>query len=296
LSLTSLFIRALFVTRLGTSLTPHLKEAAMTPAADPATTRLETRVPFPDQRRELILTTLRTEGRADATAIALELGVTNETVRKDLVALEQLGLIKRVHGGAVPVGRLTYEPPVASRTAFTEEKTRIAAAALRHLPADGSVLIDAGSTTSRFADLFPRDRAMSVYTNTLSIALALMDSPLLTIYTLGGRVRPVTSAEVDDWAARALADINVDVAFLGASAVSLDRGLTTPDAAEAAVKRLMCASARRRILLADHSKFGRVSNWRHAGLADIDLVLTDDGIEPQMLESLRSAGVEVETV
>ena len=268
----------------------------MTPAADQANGRPDTRVPYAPQRRELILSTLRASGRADAADLALELGVTNETVRKDLVALEQLGLLRRVHGGAIPVGRLTYEPPLASRTALSDEKARIARAALRHLPASGSVLIDGGSTTAKLAEILPRDRALRVYTNTLSIATALMDAPLLTVYTLGGRVRPVTGAEVDDWAARALAEINVDVAFLGSTAVSIDRGLTTPDAAEAAVKRLMCTSARRRILLADHSKFGKVSTCKHADLADIDVLITDDGTSPQMLASLRSTGLEVEAV
>ncbi|MET1156707.1 DeoR family transcriptional regulator [Arthrobacter sp.] len=268
----------------------------MTPAAEQAYGRPDARIPYADQRREFILATLRTNGRADAADMALELGVTNETVRKDLVALEQLGLLRRVHGGAIPVGRLTYEPPLVSRTALSEEKVRIARAALQHLPASGSVLIDGGSTTAKLAEFLPRDRALRVYTNTLSIAIALMDAPLLTVYTLGGRVRPVTSTEVDDWAARALAEINVDVAFLGTTAVSLDRGLTTPDAAEAAVKRLMCASARRRILLADHTKFGKVSTCRHADLADIDVLITDDGTEPLMLASLRSTGLQVEAV
>jgi DeoR family fructose operon transcriptional repressor len=268
----------------------------MTPAAEQVSGRPDTRAPYADQRREFILATLKSSGRADAADVALELGVTNETVRKDLVALEQLGLLRRVHGGAIPVGRLTYEPPIATRTARNDEKVRIAQAALRHLPPSGSVLIDGGSTTGKLAEILPRDRPLRVYTNTLSVAVALMDAPLLTVYTLGGRVRPVTFAEVDDWAARALAEINVDVAFLGTTAVSLERGLTTPDAAEAAVKRLMCASARRRILLADHGKFGQVSNCKHADLSDIDLLITDTGANPQMLASLRSAGLQIESV
>ncbi|SDP43112.1 transcriptional regulator, DeoR family [Arthrobacter sp. ok909] len=256
--------------------------------------RQDQRLLYPEQRREFILTMLRTEGRVDATGIAEDLAVTNETVRKDLVFLEQSGLLRRVHGGAVPVGRLTYEPAVARRTGFAEEKTRIAKAALEHLPAGGSVLIDAGSTTARLADLFPRDREMTVYTNTLTIAASLLDRPLLTVYTFGGRIRPLTAAQVDHWAARSLGEINVDVAFLGANAVSVDRGLTTPDPAEAAVKRLMLSSARKRILLTDHSKFGCVSNCKHADLADIDLMITDEGADSRELKALRAAGVEVQ--
>jgi DeoR family fructose operon transcriptional repressor len=256
--------------------------------------RPEQRIRYAEQRREFILARLRTEGQADAAGIAEALGVTNETVRKDLVFLEQAGLLRRVHGGAVPAGRLTFEPAVATRTGFAEEKTRIAKAALDHLPAGGSVLIDAGSTTARLAELFPRDREMTVYTNTLTIAISLLDRPLLTVYTFGGRIRPLTVAEVDDWAARSLGEINVDVAFLGANAVSVDRGLTTPDPAEAAIKRLMLSSARKRILLTDHSKFGCISNCKHADLADIDLMITDEGVDSRELQALRAAGVEVE--
>ncbi|MGV9765073.1 DeoR/GlpR family DNA-binding transcription regulator [Micromonospora tulbaghiae] len=252
------------------------------------------RAPYSAERKQAIMTELRLAGRIDAAEVAARLNVTKETVRKDLVGLERQGLLRRVHGGAVPVGQLSYEPAVVTRTYYSEEKTRIAAAALAHLPAAGAVLIDAGSTTARLAEMFPSDRELTVYTNTLPIALALIDRPLLTVVTLGGRVRPLTLAEVDDWAARALAEINVDVAFLGANAISVERGLTTPDPAEAAVKRLMLGSARRRILLADHSKVGGVSLCKHADLSDIDLLITDTGLPDADLKALQAAGLEVE--
>ena len=156
------------------------------------------------------------------------------------------------------------------------------------------MLLDAGSTTGRLAELFPFGRRLTVYTNTLPIALALVNHPQLTVSTLGGRVRPATLAEVDDLAVRALAGLNVDVAFLGANAISVERGLTTPDPAEAAVKQQMLASAGRRILLADHSKVGRVSLCKHADLSDLDLLITDSGIPKADLTTLRATGLEVQ--
>jgi DeoR family fructose operon transcriptional repressor len=252
------------------------------------------RTPYAAQRKQAILTQLRTHGRVDAADIAAELGVTNETVRKDLISLERQGLLRRVHGGAVSVEQLSFEPAVSTRTYYFEEKTRIATAALAHLPTRGSVLIDAGSTTGRLAELFPADRELTVYTNTLSIALTLVTRPRLTVITLGGRVRPLTLAEVDEWAARALDEINVDVAFLGANAISMERGLTTPDPAEAAIKRLMLASARTRILLADHSKVGAVSLCKHADLSDIDVFITDADLPEADFAALTAAGVTVE--
>jgi DeoR family transcriptional regulator, fructose operon transcriptional repressor len=253
-----------------------------------------TRSLYADQRKQYLLETLRRNGRIDANDIAAELNVTGETIRKDLIALERQGLLRRVHGGAVPVAYLSYEPAVETRTGFATEKARIAKAALEHVPQQGTVLIDAGSTTAQLVEIFPGDRELTVYTNTLPLALSLLTRPLLTVFTLGGRVRTTTLAEVDDWAARALAEINVDVAFLGANGISLHRGLTTPDPAEAAVKRRMLACAQRRILLADHSKVGVVSGVQYGHLHDIDLLITDTDLPDEQLTELRDAGITVE--
>jgi DeoR family fructose operon transcriptional repressor len=251
-------------------------------------------VPFSSQRRQAIVRTLRTSGRVDVAEIAARLGVTNETVRKDLIQLERAGLLHRVHGGAVPIEHLSFEPDVSTRTEFAEEKQRIAKAALAHLPAGGSVLLDAGSTTSRLADIFPTDRSLIVFTNTLPTALRLLGLPNLTVHTLGGRVRGPTSAEVGPRADAALRDLNVDVAFLGTNGISLDRGLTTPDPVEAATKQLMLSAARRRILLADHSKVGLVSLSKHGEVSDIDLLITDSGLPDDQHAQLVAAGLATE--
>lgn len=252
------------------------------------------RVLYGDQRKQHVLEALRRDGRIDAADIATELGVTGETIRKDLIHLERQGLLRRVHGGAVPIAYLSYEPSVDTRTGFLTEKARIAKAALAHLPDQGSVLIDAGSTTAQLVEVFPGDRELTVYTNTLPLALQLLSRPLLTVYTLGGRVRATTFAEVDDWAARGLAEINVDVAFLGANGISVHRGLTTPDQSEAAVKRRMLSCANRCILLADHSKVGGISGVQYGRLDDIDLLITDTGLDHERLAELRAAGMNVE--
>jgi DeoR family transcriptional regulator, fructose operon transcriptional repressor len=251
-------------------------------------------VPYSPERQQAIMQMLRAEGRIDASKVAHDLAVTNETIRKDLIVLERQGLLRRVHGGALPIGDLTYEPDVVARTEFAEEKDRIAKAALAHVPTSGSVIIDAGSTTSRLAGLFPDDRDLNVFTNALPIALALLSRPRITVYTLGGRLRSRTVATVGQWTTRMLADLNVDVAFLGTNGVSRERGLTTPDPAEAEVKRFMLGSARRKILLADHSKVGRVSLCKHADLTDIDLFITDSGIPKEQLAAIETVGVTVE--
>ena len=258
------------------------------------TAEANARTPYADQRKNHILDRLLSNGRVDATEVADSLGVTGETIRKDLIALERQGILRRVHGGAVPVQSLAFEPGVETRTEYSTEKTRIAQAALAHLPNEGSVLIDAGSTTAKLVEMFPGDHELTVYTNTIPLAISLLTRPRLTVFTLGGRLRNKTFAEVGDWTVRALAEINVDVAFLGTNGISMARGLTTPDPAEAAVKRLMLGCAAKRVLLADHSKFGVVKGTKHGDLDDIDVLISDAGLTDDQYTQLRTAGIDVE--
>jgi DeoR family fructose operon transcriptional repressor len=245
------------------------------------------------QRHRAILNTLQATGRIDAAATAEALRVSSETIRKDLSQLEHQGLLHRVHGGAVPAGGLSVEPVVSARTSFVEEKRRIARAALNELPTQGSIFIDAGSTTTIFTEMIPGDRDLTVFTNTLTIALALVSRRRLTVHTLGGRVRSRTFAEVDNWAIRALSELHVDVAFLGTNGMSLAHGLTTPDPSEAAVKRQMLSVAEHTVLLADHSKLGNLSMIRYGDLTDVDLLITDTDVADDDLIHLQEAGLRV---
>lgn len=249
---------------------------------------------FAHQRQQFVLQQLTALGRVEATRLAEQLQVSTESIRKDLVALEGHGLLRRVHGGAIPVQDLVYEPDVAVRTTYNEEKTAIAGAALAHVPPGGSLLIDAGSTTAALAALLPADRELTVYTNALPIALTLVSRPAISVRTLGGTVRRRTLAGVGRFTLDALAGINVDIAFLGTNGISVTRGLTTPDEREAVVKNRMLGAARRRIVLADHSKFGRESLCQHADLADIDLLITDPDAAPADIGAVERAGVVVQ--
>ncbi len=245
-------------------------------------------------RREAILAALRRRGQVRAVQIADDLGVTHETIRKDLLALESLGLLQRVHGGAVPVESLLYEPSIGARTAMAEQKQRIAAAAADLVPPTGAVLIDSGTTTAALAANLPRGSSLVAVTNALPVALALMAHPQLTVHMLGGRVRAATMATVDSWALRDLQEVQADVAFVGTNAFSLGHGLSTPDAAEAAVKSAMVESARLTVLLADHTKFGRDALFKYADLDAIDVLITDDGMSrPDAQSLLDDAGIEV---
>ncbi len=248
---------------------------------------------FAAERQEMVLRKLGDTGRIDAAALASELGVSNESVRKDLALLEERGLLRRVHGGAILLHELRSEPEIDARTSFAAEKQAIARAALAHVPAGGSILLDAGSTTACLAALLPADSALFVCTNSLPIASALTDLSAVTVQSLGGTVRRPSRAGVGALTVRALAGINVDVAFLGANAISATRGLTTPDELEGMTKQAMFTAARRRILLTDSSKFGRESLHRYADLGDLDMVITDAGISDEASTALTAAGVDI---
>lgn len=249
---------------------------------------------YAEERQQEIVDRARKAGRVDVATLAEQFDVTAETVRRDLTALERQGLLRRVHGGAIPVERLGFEPALATRDAASSgEKDRIAKAALAELPTEGAILLDAGTTTARLAEALPMDRELTVVTNALPIAITLATRPNITVHLLGGRVRGRTMATVDAWAARLLADTFVDVAFMGANGISVERGLTTPDVAEAGVKRAMIASARRTVVLADHTKVGVDHFARFGAISDVDVLVTDSGIDAELALDLDSAGVRV---
>jgi DeoR family fructose operon transcriptional repressor len=249
---------------------------------------------YAEERHREIVERARGEGRVDVSGLASRFEVSPETVRRDLSVLEGQGVLRRTHGGAVPVERVRFEPGVDERlVVMAEEKRRIARAALRFLPQRGAVLLDAGTTTGALAGVMPVDRELMVVTNCLPIATLLAARPLLNVVIAGGRIRAETLAAVDDLAAGFLDGFVPDVAFVGANGVTVESGLTTPDLGEAAAKRAMVRSARRVVLLADHTKVGQEHFVRFAGIGEVDAIVTDSGIEEEAARELEAAGSEV---
>ena len=249
---------------------------------------------YAPERHQEILTLARSAGRADVSELALVLEVTPETIRRDLSVLERQGLLRRVHGGAIPVERLGIEPGIADKEGLlAPEKLRIATLALNEIPDGGTVILDAGTTTVRLAEMLPGDRELQVVTSSLPIATVLAGRQNITLHLVGGTVRGRTLAAVGPWAERALADIHADVVFLGTNGITPERGVTTPDLGEAAVKRALVRAARRVVVLADHTKVGRSDFAKVASLEEVDLLITDSGIDRELHAELENAGLAV---
>ncbi|MBQ0847178.1 DeoR/GlpR family DNA-binding transcription regulator [Streptomyces sp. NPDC057621] len=249
---------------------------------------------YAPERQQEILRLARDGGRVDVVSLAEEFQVTAETIRRDLKALDRAGLLRRVHGGAIPAGRLDFEPDLAEReTTAADEKDRIAKAALAELPEEGTMILDAGTTVARLAGALPLEASLTVVTHSLPIAARLADHPGVQLHLIGGRVRHRTRAAVDAWALRAYGEIRADVVFLAANGFSAEHGLTTPDLAEAAVKRAALAAARRVVLLADSAKHGQEHFARFGGLDEVDLLITDSGLSPEDATAIERGGTEV---
>jgi DeoR family fructose operon transcriptional repressor len=251
---------------------------------------------YAEERQQAIASLVIANGRASVTELAEAYDVTTETVRRDLAALDKAGVLRRVHGGAVPVRALDLvEAGVGEReTTRAEHKDAIAAAAVDLLPQTGAtVLLDAGTTTARVAAHLPTDRELVVVTNSVPVAARLAAVPSVSLQLLGGRVRGLTQAAVGEPTLRVLDTLRVDIAFIGTNGISVRHGLSTPDSEEAAVKRAMVSSANYVVAVADSSKVGREDFVSFAPLASVDTLITDSEISDDDRAQLTEHGVEV---
>jgi DeoR family transcriptional regulator, fructose operon transcriptional repressor len=253
---------------------------------------------YAEERQQAIAALVISKGRASVVELAQAYDVTAETVRRDLAALDKAGVVRRVHGGAVPLRALhLVEPGVGERESTRADyKDAIAAAATEYFPMGGaSVLLDAGTTTARIAALMPTDREVVVVTNSVPIAARMAAFPSVSLQLLGGRVRGVTQAAVGEQALRVLDTLRVDIAFIGTNAISARHGLSTPDSEEAAVKRAMVGCANYVVVAADSTKVGREDFVSFAPISSVDTFITDTEISDADRQALIDEGVEVIT-
>jgi DeoR family fructose operon transcriptional repressor len=248
---------------------------------------------FSEQRRQRILEILKAEQFVRISRLEQVLNASQASIRRDLRALEEAGLLKRAHGGASSNQAAGFELPLVQKEdRFKAEKAAIAKVAVG-LIADGeTVMLDAGSTTLQIARQLKQRRNMKVVTNAVNVAWELSSSEVEVTLT-GGTLRRNTLALVGPLAGNTLASLHVDKLFLATNGIDLKHGLTSPNLVEAQTKKAMLDSAREVILVADHSKFGRIAFTQVCRLDRVHCVITDAGAPPDFIQALEKLHINV---
>ena len=250
---------------------------------------------FVEERQERIIKRLRERGKVTVEELTEAFGVSAPTVRADLAALETRRLLRRTHGGALPLETSRHEPPFSEREAeHTDEKRRIGRAAAAHIRPGETVIIDAGTTTHEIARSLAETgaRDVTVVTNNLPTAILLMDTaPEITVIVIGGQTQPRRRATLGALAAQFLEPLRADRVFLGVSGVDAGAGLTAVDFDAVQVKRAMLAHAGAVIVVADSGKIGQSAFAQIAPVGICSLLITDTGASDEDVATLRDAGV-----
>jgi DeoR/GlpR family transcriptional regulator of sugar metabolism len=223
-----------------------------------------------------------------------QFGVSQATIRSDLDALAAQGLLTRTHGGAVTLDPNRLELSFDFRRRLhAAQKSRIGAAAAAMIKDGEAIVLDASTTALAVATQIGDRRELTVLTNGILIAMALIDSPDVTVVMPGGFLRRDSASMVGDEGHDFIERFNFQKGFFGAKGITLEEGLTDVNSAEVAVKRDMVAHARQVIAIVDSSKWGQVGFASFASLDEVDCVITDEDAPPDMVSSLQEAGIDV---
>ena len=248
------------------------------------------------ERHNRILSLLNERQRLTTDMFAAELGVSKETVRRDLIELEQHGKLSRVHGGAIPSEPTSAQPEASYRERARlqrSEKRAIARVAAPLIESGQTCFIDAGSTTHALAMELVQGmpRSLRVITNSFDVALSLSARPEIEVHQLGGQIGSEMPATYGEFTVAEIARFHVDLAIISPTALCPERGAMDYVWHEASVARTMIAHARRCLLLADASKLGASSRVQICTPEAVDTLVTDVGANPDTLEALRKAGI-----
>ncbi|MFF7334808.1 DeoR/GlpR family DNA-binding transcription regulator [Streptomyces sp. NPDC090306] len=244
------------------------------------------------ERRDHLIGLLAREGKIVAKDVAAELGISEDSVRRDLRDLAAEGLCQRVYGGALPVSPAVVDY-AARRDVAPDGKRKVAATAARLVRPGGAVILDGGTTALAVARALPHDLACTVITHSPTIAAALLDHPRAELFLLGGRVFKHSAVTCGAAAVEAAQNVSADLCLLGVTGVHPEAGLTTGDAEEAAMKRALAARAADTYVLASSEKLGTASRFRVLPWEKVSGLVTDaDPLHP-LVEQIAALGVEV---
>lgn len=255
-------------------------------------------VMFAEERRKSIIQDLYKEQKVKTADLVRKHGVSIETIRRDLENLENQGLLKRVHGGAIPA-QIDYrqELPFSVRNMKrTDAKKELAGAALQYVSEGQSIALDVSTTNTIFARELKRNfQRLTVLTNSLPILEELIEMPNYTLIFVGGVVRNQEKCTVGDFAESFVAQFHMDTFFMSASGISLKEGITDYGIGETQVKKKMLECAGKTIVLADSSKFEQISLLSVCRLNAIAGIVTDSGLDPGIRQAYQQEGVIIKT-
>ena len=244
------------------------------------------------QRQEWLVDRLGRDGRLVAKDIAVELDVSEDSVRRDLRELAAAGLCQRVYGGALPVS-----PAVADyatrREVAVASKERVAAVAAALVRPGGVAILDGGTTTLAVVAALPRDLEATIVTHSPTIATALADHPGVEVQILGGRLFRHSMVTCGAAAVEAAQGVSADVFLLGVTGVHHETGLTTGDADEAAMKRALSRRAADTFVLASAEKVGAASPFLVLPISDVSGIVTDAPADDPTIVRIAATGTRV---
>lgn len=249
---------------------------------------------IPAQRRDRIQEYLALNKIARTADLCGLLDASEATVRRDLETLEHEGFLERTHGGAILSQRMTLEPRYQQRAQILpDEKRSIGALAASLIDGDDIVFINSGTTTTQVMRHVRPDPSVSIFTNNLSGAFEVGE-PGFQYHVVGGEFQPRSNSLAGQFAIENLGQVYASKAILGVDGISLKHGCTVPSDAEAQIVRQMIKQTKGEIIVvADHSKWGVVSNFQIAGIDQIDKFITDAALDQSAIEALEMHGVQI---
>ena len=246
------------------------------------------------ERRNAILSKLFTDGKVSVSELSAEFDVTEETIRRDLEKLDNDGLAKKTYGGAVVVQNFNTDLPHSVRKRANVEQKQKIAEKVSSLIKDGDcIMLDSSSTALYVTNYIKNLKNITLITNSVEVLIELADKDDWNILSTGGTLKRGSLSLVGPSAEKMIRGFHVDLAICSSKGIDLNMGITDSNEKDSEIKRAIFASAERKILAVDSSKFDRISFVRVGELSDADIIATDSEPSSAWQERLKSIGVEL---